>query len=120
MPAFYKDFNMTDIDRSDRNRKVLILYILLAQEAFTAIRNLSGKHSGCLSPEDAVRHFDLAGQLAEALHNLPERVNDKSGIAYTQRSMERFVLSYPCFSEQYRFSEYLDKIRKLIPDIDDQ
>ena len=104
----------------DHNEKLRTLYILLTQEAFTAIRNLSGRCSGYLSPEDAVRHLDLAGQLAETLHNLPERVNDKSGIAYTQRSMERFVLSYPCFSEQYRFSEYLDKIRKLIPDIDDQ
>lgn len=104
----------------DHNEKLRTLYILLAQEAFTAIRNLSGRCLGCLSPEDTVQHLDLAGQLAETLHNLPERINDKSGIAYTQRNMERFVSSYPCFSEQYRFSEYLDKIRKLIPDIDDQ
>lgn len=83
----------------DHNEKLRTLYISLVQEASTTIRNLSGKHSGCLSPENAVRYLDLAGQLTETLHNLPERVNGKSGIAYTQRSMERFVLSYPCFSE---------------------
>ncbi len=113
---------------NNREQKIMVLSVLLTREAFTVIRNLGFGRSGLYEVEnrpvksldicDWQQRLHLAGQLAEALHNLPTGRN-MDDVAFTVRCMERFLLLNPQYEDgRYYFRAYLDEIRALVPDID--
>ncbi|WP_157694025.1 hypothetical protein [Neisseria chenwenguii] len=114
---------------NNREQKILVLSVLLAREAFTVIRNLGVGRGGLYDSENrSFKNLDIcdlrqrlnpAGQLAEALHNLPTG-RSMDDVAFTVRCMERFLLLNPQYADgRYYFRAYLDEIRALVPDIDD-
>lgn len=102
--------------------EVLTSCLLLAREAFAVIRNLGSGRCGLYEPDnpllatasdEKLRHnLNIAGQLAEALHNLPYCKGETNDLEYTQRCMEVFLSNNPQFDGQYRLKEFLDRLKE--------
>lgn len=120
---------MRYIRYTPKDIEILISCLLLAREGFTAIRNLGWGRYGLDEPdnpplaaasEEAIRqNLNIAGQLAEALHNLPYGKDETDDLEYTHRCMMRFLSQNPQVAERYRFHEFLGRIKESTFDIPD-
>lgn len=104
-----------------KQQQLLMLYASMAQVAFTEIRNLAfGRTSlhqntpefpESVPTETLLQNLFVAGQLAEAMHNLPITLDNDFEQYLTWKNMCRFVEKNP----QYHriFQSKLDIIFKL-------
>lgn len=107
--------------------EISVLSVLLAREAFVLIRKLGFGRNGLYSTEnlpigkiegqDLRQRLNLAGQLAEALHNLPDGLSAQGDIAATLENMESFLANNPLYGTgEYRFKEYMEQISRFASD----
>lgn len=83
-----------------KDKNTLDDYAALARQVFVLIRSLSNYRRGNTpSPETAIRHLEIIGDLSEAMHNLPIPQDDNIfARQMTCASMQDFLNTYP----QYR------------------
>ena len=87
----------------------MVNYLILTQAAFTLIRNIANNRNGKtdIDLSAALKKLQAIGKLSQALHNMPNTMNDISCFQreILQQGLYEFLLDYPQYLPTlcYRF-----------------